>query len=311
MAGSKAPELGSEWWITDAMKDNAAQEVTSLNLRTTELRAKINGVLIRSTRSPESRSQILKLMQQARNMVTEFDAWADSIPDLWKIRTVAWMPTVAENELETAAVYPGRVDFFDDIWVASVWNVARVSRLFLSGIIVRCAAWVCAPNDYRTTPEYAREARFSANIVEDIIATVPYHLGWKVDDHDALMSRPNMSGFACGDDNEVGGKGLSAHFLVWPLFSAACSDFTTDVQRRWIMGRLRHIAGTMGINQADVLSHVSFPVPRWLDLALYASCLHWSTSLCVALWWSLFDLWCTVVSETYTDPSSSSSAFRQ
>lgn len=273
MAGSKAPELGSQWWITDAMKDSAAQEVTSLNLRTTELRAEINRVLILATRNPQSRSRILNLMQQARSMLAEFAAWAASVPDVWKIRTVAWMPNISEHDLENAAVYPGRVDFYDDIWIASVWNLSRVSRLFLSGIIVRCAAWICAPNDYRTTPEYAKEARVGANLISDIIATVPYHLGWTVSDEGALKSSPDISGFACGDDNMVGGKGLSGFFLIWPLFSAACSDFTTDSQRKWMMGRLHYIARTMGINQADVLSHVSFfsfpvmaPKPRFWTL---------------------------------------------
>lgn len=137
-----------------------------------------------------------------------------------------------------------------------MWNHSRISRLFLAGMVVRCAAWVCSPVDYRTTPEYATSARIGVDMVTDIIASVPFLLGWRVDDNGQLKAG-DLSGFTSGQDNITSSKALGGFFLTWPLFCAVCSDYATDSQRQWIKGRMNLISDVMGMNQAKTIGSVS------------------------------------------------------
>ena len=142
-----------------------------------------------------------------------------------------------------------------------MWNHSRMSRLLLAGMVVRCAAWVCSPVDYRTTPEYATSARIGVDMVTDIIASVPFLLGWRID-QDGQLKAGDLSGFTSGQDDITSSKALGGFFLTWPLFCAVCSDYTTDSQRQWIKGRMNLISDVMGMNQAKTIgsvSHVSSP----------------------------------------------------
>jgi len=182
-----------------------------------------------------------------------------------------------------AEVYPGRVDMYDDLFIANTWNHARVSRLFISGLIVRCAAWVCHPVDYRTTPEYATCARLGVDMVVDILASIPYHLGWRLDQHGALQAG-DLSGFDSGTDDFTSPRALGGFFVIWPLFCCSSSDYTTDAQRTWIRGRMNLIADVMGLNQAKVIAAVS---SNHLTYVAGTDCSHSSKSA--------FHLWSSVV----------------
>jgi len=119
---------------------------------------------------------------------------------------------------------------------------------------VRCAAWVCSPVDYRTTPEYATAARTCVEVITDVIASVPYHLGWHLKRPD-VVQRHDLSGFACGEEECM--KGLAGYFLTWPLTVVNGQDYTTDAQRAWVVGRLKFIAKDLGVRYAGILAQVS------------------------------------------------------
>jgi hypothetical protein len=95
-------------------------------------------------------------------------------------------------------------------------------------------------------------------MINDIVASIPYHLGWRGfrnNSEDNPMTG-NVSSFVCGQ-NEIGtGKPLGAYFLIWPVFTSIVSDFATDAQRKYIIGRMKYMTDTMGINGAAVLTQV-------------------------------------------------------
>ncbi|KAG7105287.1 hypothetical protein HYQ44_016599 [Verticillium longisporum] len=139
--------------------------------------------------------------------------------------------------------------------------MARVCRLILASVIVRCAAWVCSPVDYRTTPEYASAARTCVDTITDIVASVPYQLGWHLK-RPEVMERANLSGFACGVEDAL--KGLPGYFLTWPLAILHGQDYTTDAQRSWIVGRLKFIGDELGVKYAHLLSQIQIRIPSML-----------------------------------------------
>ena len=259
MSASRAPILGVDWWVIESPTDPGVFMVRLL-LRVAELRAEINHCLGFYPRAPEYFQKVLDLMRRAQSMEGEFQDWVESIPDSWRVKTVAWVDNVPGGDITKADVCPGKVDTYRDIFIAAMWNHSRVSRLFLAGLVVRCAAWICSPVDYRTTPEYATSARIGVDMVSDIIAAVPYLLGWRVE-QDGQLKAGDLSTFTSGKDNSTSAKALGGFFLTWPLMCAVCSDYATDSQRQWIRGRMNLIGDVMGINQAKTIGSVGLRNP--------------------------------------------------
>ncbi len=253
MSGSKAPCLGTDWWIADASRDEYAAFVTSLNLRIAELRAEVNHALSSYPRTPEYYQKVINLMKRAQAFESEYLAWERELPDELRPRTVAWIDS-SSSDVTKDELFPGKIDVYEDLSVSSLWNSSRVGRLFISGIVVRCAAWICSPIDYRTTPEYATSTRLCVELVTDVIASIPYKLGWRVGPNGALRQTDYFSEPDAKFPRSIGG-----FFCIWPLFSISNTDYISDDQRRWAKGRLMFISDVLGLNHAKVLSQVYYP----------------------------------------------------
>ncbi|CAK7234104.1 hypothetical protein SBRCBS47491_008837 [Sporothrix bragantina] len=295
LASGKAPDLGTEWWMKDAVSDSVAAACQSLALRTATLRAKAADCMAgTSDRSLENVSRVMELAQQASAIDRDCAAWEANAPVEWQFHTVAWYDKLPEGgDYGRAQVFPGKVDVYRDIYIASVWNMVRATRLCLASIGVRCAAWACAPADYRTTSQYATAARTCSDIITDIIASVPFYLGWQngqsrypgqppAKQKPATTSpqfaptttdtrtnpdiperepTPGLS-YVCGD--ESGLKGLAGYFLAWPLTNINSQDYTTDNQRAWVIGRLKYISNDLGVRYAGFLAELKFRVPSMM-----------------------------------------------
>lgn len=254
MGASKSPDLGVDWWIARDPKNSGNGNITELILRVTELRADVNRAMMLMPRTPENATKIQDLMNRAEVIEAGFQEWLANIPEDMAYKTVAWMDAVPGQDPSQSEIFPGKVDMYTDLTMGAQWNMYRVSRLFLSGIVIRCAAWQCAPVDYRTTPEYASASRLGVDMINDMVASIPFHLGWIGES--GQFRTDAHTGFACGEDGNGTAKVLGAYLMVWPLFTALCSDFTTDAQRKYITGRLNFMADSLGLSQAAVLSNV-------------------------------------------------------
>lgn len=242
--------LGTDWWCADAPKDEEYAFVNRLNLQVAELRGHLNRILMSHPRSPETNALVQEIKQRALELEQEYQRWADTQTK----QTVAWVDNIPGGDITKADVCPGRVDLYSDVFACSAWNLARVSRIFIAAIVIRCAAWSCYPVDYRTTPEYARMSTMGQEMISDIIASVPFMFGWHLDGEGRLKPRDVMG----GGEEVMGVKALGAVYTIWPLLSVSCSDFTTDSQRAWVKGRFKFISEVIGLNQAKVVGCVSF-----------------------------------------------------
>lgn len=269
LTSGKAPIMGVDWWISDTVKVESAAESQRINLKTSELRADATRLMTEVARTPETIELMLALIRRAQTVDQESVRWMRSVPASWGYRSVAWEDSVPGGDFGRAEVFPGRVDVYGDYYIAGAWNMLRVNRLILASVIVRCAAWVCAPVDYRTTPEYATAARTCVDMIADIIASVPYHLGWHLRPERRHLLQRQLSGFACGEEDSL--KGLAGYFLTWPLGCVAGQDYTTDSQRAWVQGRLRYIADELGVKYARIICQVSCATP--LSLSFRSSCI--------------------------------------
>ncbi|KAM0811967.1 putative Zn(2)-C6 fungal-type domain-containing protein [Seiridium cardinale] len=261
LTSGKAPIMGVEWWINDAVKDESAAKCQKIMIKTGELRAEVTRLMNCMVRTPENIEIMMNMIRRAQMMDQEAVQWMNNVPGYWQFKTVHWETNVANGDYANAEVYPGRVDLYTDFWIASVWNLCRTSRLINASLVVRCAAWVCSPVDYRTTPEYATAARTCVETINDIIASVPYHLGWHLKRKE-FLERKNLGQFACGEENVL--KGLAGYFLTWPLACVHGQDYTTDTQRTWVHGRLKYIGDELGVKYAHILSKMQIRIPSMM-----------------------------------------------
>lgn len=231
------------------------QEFARLNLLTADLRAETDKTTTRSSRAPSDIEAVLKLLRKAEDLEKKYVEWEDSMPRSWEYKTISWVD-IQGADATSSSYHPGRIDSYGELWMLYTYNTARSCRLFVWTTILRCVAWLAHPRDYRLTPEYATAARVCGNLIADIVASIPCFFGLNGQNEMCLVDGSN---FACGSNNNSVPKGLSGVFSMWPMFSAAASDFATPSQRAFLKGRLKFIAETMGINQAAVLLKVSFP----------------------------------------------------
>lgn len=222
---------------------------------------------------PSHTSQVLGLLARAKAGKEDFTTWARTRSNIstWDFGPTAFIEKLPPGtNLSESEVFPGRIDVYNELWAASIWNMGRTCGLLFSSTIVRCAAWLSPHVDFHTLKEYQEAAQSDRKLVEDMIASVPYLLGWHkrqsrkdflVNSNKQGFSVRTQSSFACGDDGPTKaepGKALGGYFSMWPMFIAAISDFSTDVESRWIHGRLRFISDHMGIRQANYFATVSF-----------------------------------------------------
>jgi hypothetical protein len=233
--------------------DKIVQTFANINLKMAALRADTDQTTTLQIHSVENTEKVMKLLRRAEALDQEYLEWIKALPAGWEIKTVAWVDGDVKN-LSTSLVHPGRVDAYGELWMAYKYNIVRACRLFIWTTILRCAAWLGVPQDYRLTPEYTVAARICRQLIEDIVASVPYFFGWNSKNDGAMNARAN---FACGTNDDPAVKPLAGIFVMWPLFAAAASDFASPSQRIFLRGRLKHVAEIMGINQALILFQVA------------------------------------------------------
>ncbi|KAK3320025.1 hypothetical protein B0T19DRAFT_362086 [Cercophora scortea] len=278
LTSAKAPIMGSNWWLSDAVFDPAASACQGLSLKTSELRSEItNRMLTSFARTPGNISTMLALMRRAQSLDLEISRWMLSVPASYRYASYYYpfSPSPRGGSSDGGAIdyanldiFPGNgsaVHMYPDLMIATVWNLARTTRLILASLTVRCAAWICSPVDYRTTPEYAACARVSAETIDDILAAMPCHLGWRppADTGGGRSMDLSYSAFACGG-GAAEAKGLAGYLATWPLCIAIAMDFMTAEQRAWCKGRLRVIADQVGIRYARILQGLEVRLPSML-----------------------------------------------
>ncbi|KAK2608756.1 hypothetical protein QQS21_002745 [Conoideocrella luteorostrata] len=195
----------------------------------------------------DNMSLLRKLVHRCKAMDQQLIEWTHSLPESYSWKTVAWEYRVPRGDYSTAEVYPGCIDIYKNVWAASLLNNMRACRIVASSIMVRCVALLTWPNDYRTTIEYAAVTKLWGEEMGDIMASVPYLLGWFNNRMD-LLENSVLSGYGCGDNNAA--KTLPGLLLIWPLSAMEAHDYTTDAQRAWIRGRLKYIGMELGVKSA-------------------------------------------------------------
>lgn len=195
LSTGKAPSTGVEWWVHDPGYSGRSAEFQQFSSRTGLLNNEVNNLLGTLVRTPENTKLMEGCIRKCRALDDEVRDWLRGLPDAYRWKTVAWEDYNPKRDYAKAEAFPGRVDLYRDLWVVNMWNVMRCMRIVLASLMIRITAWIISPADYRTTPEYAAISRTCGEAIVDIIASIPYQLGWFTRRKDVCVPE-QLSGFA-------------------------------------------------------------------------------------------------------------------
>lgn len=154
---------------------------------------------------------------------------------------------------------------YRDITVSSFWNNYRSARLVLLDLIVEAIKAMNTPlldNKKEAHHHLLRQCQeISRQLVEDICASVPFHLGSVVDDNhvDKTSNHPTFRSSSDADRHHAPPFVVPAaggFALMWPLLIAADSGYASKELRAWIIDCLNKIGRSMGINQALAMAQL-------------------------------------------------------
>lgn len=238
------------------MSDKSGHVALVLNMKTTLIRAEADALLTSGPKTADKIDKALDLLRRAREIVVELGHWLENCHPTWPKSVSGFADDVPDELLEKAAVFPGPLYTFPDVWIAGKHLNTNASRIMLSGIMVKCVQWICAPSDHTMTDDYRDAMAIGHEEVGNVISSVPYFVAWTGDSSTTPY-------FPCGAPTSP--KACSAVTALYPLLCTGLSCFATARQKRWLCSRLRFMGETMGIRQADLFAKVSHS-PTYLSL---------------------------------------------
>ncbi|PWY69703.1 hypothetical protein BO70DRAFT_432353 [Aspergillus heteromorphus CBS 117.55] len=180
------------------------------------------------------------IIRRSLSLDADFMSTLLAIPPTWAYSTVE-VPH-SEGGSRMHSVWGTRFHIYRNLTISSAWNNYRSARLVIHELIITAAKSLQHSSNMNTRNEQEslilQSERTCHQIVEDICASVPFHLGATAGDADAC------GGIAA---SPTGAGGIT---VVWPLLIAANSGFASPTLRNWVTDCLDKIGHSLGINQA-------------------------------------------------------------
>ena len=229
------PESINEWsdsLESETPEEAAATALSRLSIKYCNLRASMS--------SFHDHSDPDHIISTACAIDAEYAEWARSCPIQYIYNTV----TLNERSDE---VYSDHYHVYSNIWIATVWNHYRSVRLLLNELILNQAYYV-----YQNIQESVLLWNDISLLENQILASNATLLQLS---QDICSSVPYFLGFNQNSKSTQTPKTVNGNLLLWPLYTAACTDLVSGMMRDWVAGRLRWISEVMGIRQATPLAY--------------------------------------------------------
>lgn len=257
-----SPITGWQHQVAPALQ-NPANRLTQYTLLVPALRSRATS-LLQQSKTQWNIYAVSMLLHEVRSIDIILSTWPASIPDSWQYTAIShasWGPTSSLPTDYQCEIYPGSLDSYYDIWIASVWNSYRVSRLFLNAIIVRCVTWLAnvPHNPADEDAECFDAVTTIQSMANDICASVPFFLGYEPRslppdlELETLADSPEP---ACTALRPAQPSSICGYFLLWPLFVCRSARSIPLSQRNFLRSRMGAIAERVGIAQAKMLVEV-------------------------------------------------------
>lgn len=260
--------MGVNWWTPEIEACNPiGTRFERFSLEVSDLRAEVTRLMSVLTRNNDGLDIMLEMLRKCQDMDRRIGTCLQGLDNDYQPQALYWenspLPVDSYGRAlwKHASVFPGRVDVYRDLMTACMWNGQRATRIILGSLIIRVAAWICSPEDYRNTPEYTTAMGTIQSCIEGIISSVPFMLGAFTPGQFNTQA-VSAGSFLCGADEQA--KMVGGLMISWPLSTVRTCDFTTDAQREWTVGRLNYISNDLGIRYANALAGAKIRFPSML-----------------------------------------------
>lgn len=125
-------------------------------------------------------------------------------------------------------------------YIAAIWNTYRKSHIILLDIMAHLERRI-----YEEETPLKLQARVE-KLVADIIASVPYHLAYDVDEYLKCIQSQRS--------DITSNRPFSGFLLLYPLFESAKCQIVPHAVRLYLLRCLSWIGEHMGIGQASLLA---------------------------------------------------------
>lgn len=151
-------------------------------------------------------------------------------------------PGLQSTDKPGAGYWHGRIDVYIDLYVATLWNICRISRCCLIAAIIRLSGILNEETNCHT------EYQEALSLVNDVIASIPYILS---DDLRVFLRQRD-------DHSEINnpGRPVGGLLLMHSIYVASCLEILPIAMRDYMRTCLIWIRCRMGIGQAAFLAQV-------------------------------------------------------
>jgi hypothetical protein len=189
---------------------------------------------VRASFKDGSAADFPTIIEICTNLDNQLVSWSERVPLSMSYSTI-FLDTNPEE------IYGGHYHVYNDFFKAYLWNGYRLARILTNQMLmkflsseVECTTILRGP---RITEQYQKAASVLREMIAEVLASVPYHLGFQ---YSTKIPPPAVGGL----------------LLTWPLFKLAAVEVAAGRIRDWAIGRLDYIRQTMGIQQAHALAEV-------------------------------------------------------
>lgn len=226
-------------------REACGDRLISIIGKLSNLRADINSKTITDGR---------QILATAYAIEAELMAWLAGLPPTFMYTTIK-NPTIDAEFLRRSRgilPYSNQYHIYREFWLGHTWNQYRCARIIVTEIIMSClrrlsthSAGGCSSEALDAHCNGLRET--ARQLAVDICASVPDHLGL-------------VGELSTDKRSHIGGI-----VLLWPLFLAGATENRTHALRKWVVGCLRSIGYTMGIDQALALIELQAAEPGFFE----------------------------------------------
>ncbi|KAJ6031703.1 hypothetical protein N7540_002435 [Penicillium herquei] len=181
---------------------------------------------------------LLLLKKDAVKLNDDISLWQKSQNEEIKAATIDSGPP--PNLTPGTGYWPGRVDMYIDLYVATLWNLSRIARCLLITLITRLSGILCDGVNH----DADRLEVF--HLVEDMLASIPYHLS---EDLQVFLRERHEHTEITNPGRSVGGL-----LLMHPIYLASYLEIIPLDRRLYFKRCLVWIAQRMGVGQAAFLA---------------------------------------------------------
>ena len=190
-----------------------------------------------------------RLLNEAIALDQAFANWQETRSIDFTPWTVSSMSQPQAGSKIKVGYWPGKVDMYFDLYVAGVWNTARMARILLLDLILKLSDVL--NDNQRYSHEHQDALRRNAlHLVEDMVSSIPFSLAENLQLF--LQDR--------GKENPVAemqpGIPVGGLLLMHPIYIVSRLSIVPEKMREYMRDCLEWIGTNMGIGQASVFAKV-------------------------------------------------------